>query len=146
MNYLKQLFRPPSATAPLPPLPEDFDTFEVLNIVGESFYQDALARHAGPRGREAKSHRVIVRIELEPTNPVDPMAVCVSIEGQLVGHLSRTDARRWHRQKLTSLYAEARIVGGWYRNREDQGSYGLLVFLPPETAALMHPYRRAPKA
>jgi hypothetical protein len=58
-----------------------------LEIVGESHYQDALARIAG--GRSGEPIQCPAEIYLQPDNPYDPNAVRVEIGGQVVGFLSR---------------------------------------------------------
>lgn len=64
-------------------------------VVGESFYQDALtrARSTGNWGDEG----VLVAAQLcaEPTNPHDPNAVRVAVRGETVGYLDRNDATRF---------------------------------------------------
>lgn len=51
-------------------------------IVGESFYQDAIARcRAGD----------VVKLCLEPDNPHDPLAIAVrTMSGEKIGHIART--------------------------------------------------------
>jgi len=61
-----------------------------LAIVGESFRQDTLEALGGgrtERGVERQGHQATLMPE--PTNPKDPAAIAVLIEGRLVGYLSR---------------------------------------------------------
>ena len=69
-----------------------YDGHETLEVVGESFHQDALWKIVGGRRAEPirfDTHAVLVP---EPDNPYDHNAVQVWIGGSPVGHLSRSDA------------------------------------------------------
>jgi hypothetical protein len=65
---------------------------EVLEVVGESHYQDHLWRIAG--GFTAQPVRNPIRALLipEPDNPYDPNAIRVVVDNGTVGYLSREDA------------------------------------------------------
>lgn len=118
----------------------------VVEVVGESFHQGDLERIGG--GRDTFGVRApdqLAGLLLEPTNPVDPEAVEVQIDGATVGHLSREDARAFRpildRLAVHDLHmgCHARLTGGWDRGGADQGSIGvrLLVGSPAELWAEM---------
>jgi hypothetical protein len=65
---------------------------DTLEVVGESFYQDALWQLVGGFCSERVSQPCRATLLPEPTNPYDKNAVEVLIDGHLVGHLSREDA------------------------------------------------------
>ena len=102
-----------------------------LEVVGESYRQDALHTLAGEDAPPDESVAMEVTAELvrEDDNPHDDHAVKVMIRGLHVGYLSRVAARRY--RKLTDAPAEvpALIVGGWYRGEEDRGYYGVRLAL-----------------
>lgn len=69
----------------------------LLPAVGESHYQRALEAICGRRGRSWTEVTCEVTAVLvpEPSNPYDPEAVMVTVDGRQVGHLSRADARAY---------------------------------------------------
>jgi hypothetical protein len=67
---------------------------EDLQVVGESFYQDALQRIAGAAVGERVRVDVIAVLMAEEDNQYDANAVSVWVDGLKVGHLSRGDAER----------------------------------------------------
>ncbi len=75
---------------------------------------------------------------LEGSNPYDPQAVRVDIDGKTVGYLSRPTARAFRQQVAagqpegTALPCKARIKGGWDRGPEDQGQFGVWLNLSLE--------------
>jgi hypothetical protein len=91
-------------------------TFAV-DVVGESFYQDALEAIAGRRTEHGWNLPARAVLVCENTNPHDPKAVRVEISDQLVGYLSRDRARK-HRQRYgqRTVHCAALIVGGWDRD------------------------------
>jgi len=105
-------------------------------IVGESHYQQALARIAGPKTE--KGHNCVISALLVPNdnNPRDRLAIAVLANGALVGHLSRDDARALRmRVKGTplvgcSLQLPGCIRGGWRRLDGTEGHYGIELDLP----------------
>ena len=69
--------------------PEHFEpsgdfTFEV---VGESFYQDALLRICGGRTERGHKKEVLTTLVQDDANPHDNMAIRVDVNGRTVGHL-----------------------------------------------------------
>jgi len=88
-----------------------------LDVVGESFRQDALWRLVG--GRRAQPVRQPVVAVLEPEdNEYDENAVAVLIDDQHVGYLSRANAARYRpgvealRERVGTVALHGVIVGG----------------------------------
>lgn len=99
----------------------------LVNVAGESHYQEALrAIDADARVRHA-TEAVLVR---EPENPHDPNAVMVQIDGRKVGYLPRAEAAAYGpmlqalAERGRSAAAEAVVAG-----RNDAGTSNLGVFL-----------------
>lgn len=67
-----------------------------LDVVGESFHQDAISAVSGRRGAEALSFDCVAVLVPEERNPHDPLAIAVQVDGRVVGHLGRQDARLYH--------------------------------------------------
>lgn len=114
----------------------------VVQVVGESFYQDTLERIAGGRFEESTRMRVTAVLYPEPDHPFDSSAVGVYVNGEKVGHLSREDAVLFQPQLLTLLEGakvatcDAQLKGGWSR-AESRGSFGIDVYLPDESGVPM---------
>lgn len=92
MGTLRRLLnlpeKPPRARPPAPT-----SNFEPrLSIVGESHYQPALLAITGSSAGQEVAHDCIAELLPEPTNPHDPNAVMVRVEGKCVGYLSRQNA------------------------------------------------------
>jgi hypothetical protein len=110
----------------------DLDKMFRLAIVGESHYQEALEEICGGERDDDGVDRVLnASLVLEDSNPYDPQAVRVDIDGKTVGYLSRPTARRF-RQEIaagqpagTTLPCKARIKGGWDRGAGDRGHFGV---------------------
>jgi len=109
----------------------DLDKMFQLAIVGESHYQDALEAICGERDDDGVDRVLNASLVLEGSNPYDPQAVRVDIDGKAVGYLSRPTARAF-RQRVaagqpegTALPCKARIKGGWDRGAGDQGHFGV---------------------
>ncbi|MDH4366146.1 MAG: bifunctional DNA primase/polymerase [Acidimicrobiia bacterium] len=112
----------------------------VVEVVGESRYQDDLLRLTGGR-RHYGGVRVSTIAQLVPEgdNRHDAGAVAVRINGLIVGHLGRLDARRL-RPLIDRIRAEhgqatcwAEIVGGWDRGAGDVGYFGVRLELGPDS-------------
>ncbi len=105
-----------------------------VNVVGESRYQRALTRLAGGKRRESQRIRTNGEVRREPNNPFDPNAVQVLIGGEVVGYLPREEAAKYAPvldQLPRAGYAcDAEIRGGW-RDGNDEGHFGVVVWLPP---------------
>jgi hypothetical protein len=88
---------------------------ELVNVAGESHYQDALRRITG---EGEVRHQTEAHLVPEPGNPHDANAVRVEIDGHKVGYLPRTLAGAYAgglaaivaRGRLSAC--EAAIVGG----------------------------------
>jgi HIRAN domain len=102
-----------------------------VEVVGESYYQDALDAICG--GKCEEGHQLLCQAELrpEPDNEYDEHAVAVHVDGRKVGHLSRADARK-RQAELLALRSRgkrpmcaAMITGGWWRGPADEGHYGV---------------------
>lgn len=79
-----------------PPDPSRIDRLAaLLEVVGESFHQDALARAAQNADLGDEGWLVAAQLCAEPANPQDPNAVRVNVAGETVGYLSRSDAVRF---------------------------------------------------
>lgn len=105
-----------------------------FNIVGESYYQEALDEIAGGK-KQDESHdlEVLATLGTQNSNPHDSMAVVVTIGGKCVGYLSREHAR-WLRGQFNSAdtvlwVVKAKIVGGWF-NETGEGHYGVRLDIP----------------
>jgi hypothetical protein len=111
--------------------PQLLPSGKTVEVVGESYYQDALDAVCG--GKCEDGHQVMCQAELrpEPHNEYDKNAVGVYVDGQKVGHLSRADANRLQRRLLSLRQrgklpmCRALITGGWYRGPGDEGHYGI---------------------
>lgn len=68
------------------------DGDELVNVAGESHYQEALRSISKPTTNAEVRFEVLAVLRPDPENPHDPNAVRVEIEGELVGYLSRDDA------------------------------------------------------
>jgi hypothetical protein len=71
--------------------PTRLDGRELVNVAGESHYQDALREIAGQDDGEVRLETTAALIP-EPSNPHDANAVRVEIDGRLVGYLPRASA------------------------------------------------------
>jgi hypothetical protein len=66
-----------------------------LEVVGESYRQDVLWRLSGRTLGERVECDIVAVLVPEPTNPVDPNAISVQIDGETVGYLRRATAREY---------------------------------------------------
>jgi hypothetical protein len=129
MGLLNRLFGRPSPTAVSQP--PRLGGEEPLQVVAESFYQDALWRLAG--GRTAAQVRCEVRavLEPEPLNPKDPNAIMVKIGGHCVGYLQKLDAAAYRPglerlKRAGPVELRGFIVGGGPR-RDGVGFLGVFL-------------------
>ena len=102
-----------------------------VEVVGESNYQDALGKVCGGRTEDGVDHDCTAVLRAEPTNPYDPNAIRVGVNGLLVGYLNRHAALAF-RPVADRLALEgkvgtcnATIVGGWDRSHGDRGHFGI---------------------
>jgi hypothetical protein len=107
-----------------------------FGIVGELHCQEALASICGGKSRNGHRHKEVALL-IPYENRRDKEAVGVLMgEEQLVGHLTRDDARRMRRALIAmglegcSLKVPALIVGGWDRGDGDEGHFGVKLDLP----------------
>lgn len=126
--YALSFVKRPEEMPPLriQPPPDRIGQFET-EVVGESYYQDALNEIAG--GKTIGGHDLIVeaRLIFEDDNKHDPMAVQVWIGAEPVGHLSRGQARKFRRDappNTRAFICRAKITGGW-RDGRSSGYYGV---------------------
>lgn len=107
----------------------------LVDVVGESHYQSALAAICGPRSEAGEYREVAAHLVLEDNNQYDANAVAVQINGRKVGHLDRANAlafRRWRSSAghpTADLTCPAVIIGGWDHGDGDPGSYGVVLDL-----------------
>ncbi len=137
-----------SATAPAAD-PISAPTFHIdgdgdfeQEVVGESYYQDALSAICGGHCDEGHEHECVATLVPEPDNPHDSNAVAVLIEGRKVGHLPRvaalvyTTALARHGNPAARFTCDAEIRGGWRRERRngqvDEGGFGVWLDLVGE--------------
>lgn len=104
-----------------------------VDVVGESQYQATLDELAGGKRRESQYISTNAELWREPDNPHDPNAVQVRIGGRLGGYLPRLEAERLAARMDAAgeqaVPCAAEIRGGW-RHGEDEGHYGVVVWLP----------------
>jgi hypothetical protein len=72
--------------------PRPWDGTKSISVVGESFYQPAIRRASGAPETGDWKFECEACLVPDPKNEVDPKAVRVEIDGELVGHLSRRNA------------------------------------------------------
>ena len=95
---------------------------EDLEVVGESYRQDALWSMCSSTPGDRVRHEVVALLLPEPQNPHDPNAIAVHIDGGLVGYLARDTAVQYG-PGLLALMARCGghvalpgwVVGGGYR-------------------------------
>jgi len=121
--------------------------YETLEVVGESFHQDALWNLVGGRGDPAQYVRseIVAVLTTEPDNPYDGNAVAVSIDGLKVGHPSREDARQYlpgllelQRKYCRPVALRGVIVGGGIRE-DGPGRLGVFLSHHPEDFGIVRP-------
>ena len=103
----------------------------LVNVAGESHYQEALREIVGSRGPGEVAVDTEAVLVPEPSNPHDPKAVMVQIDRKLVGYLPREEAVAYG-PTLAELagrgrtgLCEARIAG----RGDESGTSNLGVFL-----------------
>jgi hypothetical protein len=131
----KQSIKTPSE----PPLThwESLNEFE-FEIVGESFYQPALAALASPYDDSSLGSAIFKAVLVpEDNNRYDKLAVRVDINGLNVGHLSKDDARSFRRRlssrKKTGAVTscDAIITGGFTKRDGSQAHFGVRLDIKP---------------
>ena len=108
-----------------------------FEVVGESFYQNDIARLAGAHGEHSAEVQCIATLVLEDDNKHDPKAVAVIVGGRKVAHLSRDDARSFRRRlgakKLSgaTTTCDAMVVGGGTKRGGEKLMYGIKLDIKP---------------
>jgi len=109
-----------------------------LEVVGESFYQDALWEIVGGPSPNYTQEQVIAALVPQFENPWDNNSISVQIDGKVVGHLPRETAERYRpgilkamRDRNSAVALHGRVCGGGSRS-DRQGMLG--VFLDHDPA------------
>lgn len=106
---------------------------ELVNVAGESHYQDALRQITG-KGEGSVRQDATAHLIPEPENPYDPNAVRVEIDGMKVGYLPRALAGEYGAllgpiaARARVAACEALIAGG---RDDDSSTIGVFLRLPP---------------
>lgn len=106
-------------------------------IVGESFYQPAIAKIVESRPGDWRSETFEAMLVPDNNNEYDKLAVRVDIEGATVGHLSRENARKFRRRLSGKKMAgaitscDAMINGGFELDDGSMAFYGVRLDLKP---------------
>lgn len=98
----------------------DFKT----DVVGESYYFDTLEKcYFDPNALDCDGGKA-VRVQLikEPNNPHDKNAVAVYSEHGKIGHLSKVDAKKYH--KFMPDHLTATVDCRIWTSDPDEGIYG----------------------
>ena len=108
----------------------------VVEVVGESWRQDALELIGGGRGPSGvRNVDHVAGLLPEPDNPADPQAIAVQIDARLVGYLNHEDARAYRpvidRVLRQGLFAgcHASLTGGWDSRPGAAGAIGVRLHL-----------------
>jgi hypothetical protein len=104
----------------------------LINVAGQSRYQEILERVAGGERAHPAHRQVQAVLKLEPDNPYDPNAVGVYLGGEKVGYLPSPAADAFQ-PVVTQLAARGAfgactgtIIGG--RTRSDvEGHFGIVL-------------------
>jgi hypothetical protein len=110
---------------------------ETVEVVGESHYLPALLQLTGRRQQEHVRQEVVASLVPEPTNPYDPNAVSVHVDGRQVGYLSRHDAVAYA-SVIGGLASEGHVGAcrGWICGREGTPNLGVFLDLAAPHDAL----------
>lgn len=115
------------------PLRVDGDGSFGQPIVGESYYLDTFENLFGPRKARGVKRAMPAELVCEADNEHDPLAVSVRLDGGIVGHLSREDARLFRaKYDGRDVECDAQIRGGWDSGDGDEGDYGVMLDLALE--------------
>ena len=148
MGFLKRLLGPGDrgtdrGTAGRPSWMKDgmtaslFEGSELLEVKGESFYQDEIRHVVRSQGRE-----IAAILVPEPHNQYDPNAVAVWVAGLKVGHLSREDAAVYQQAIARLMAAEGQPIalsGQIFGGEADRPSLGVWLYHDPEDFGVMSP-------
>lgn len=110
-----------------------YDGTRKLSVVGESHYQETLARLSGAPSRGEHRYDCTALLVLEPDNPYDPKAVMVQVDEKCVGYLSRQNARRFGPkvQKMTEA-GEPTICLAFIGRGPDHPNLGISLRIPQD--------------
>jgi hypothetical protein len=105
---------------------------ELVAAVGESNFQETLSRVCGSSRWEDVRFDCIAALVREPNNPYDSNAISViQVEGQIVGYLSREDAKAYGPFVATHGVDACRArIAGRGPGSETQ-NLGIFLELPP---------------
>ncbi len=105
-----------------------------VQVVGESYRQDAIERVAGPRTSSGASiSHVTAQLVREPKNKHDRNAVAVLVGGEHCGYIAKEQAPTFGPvvDELKAMgrpaTCQADVTGGWDQGGDDVGSYGLVL-------------------
>ena len=108
-----------------------------FEVVGESNYQGAISKLAGVHGTDGANLHCVASLIPENLNRHDPKAVAVKIQGEVIGYLSRDDARSFRRRLAQKKFSgatttcDACIVGGGIRKSGERLFYGVRLDIKP---------------
>lgn len=116
---------------------ESLGEFE-FEIVGESFYQSALAALASSYDQVSLKNSVFKAMLVpDDNNKYDKQAVRVDINGLTVGHLSKDDARSFRRRLSSKKKSkavsscDAIITGGFLKKDGSRAHFGVKLDIKP---------------
>jgi hypothetical protein len=114
-----------------------YDDCKRIDVVGESFYQQALLEVTGCEGSGSFGYECSAEMVLDPENPHDKFAVRVEVEGKLVGHLKRGTARNINK-RLRELKADGghAICMAYVGRGSDSPNLGVVLHVPYDCAIL----------
>jgi HIRAN domain len=107
-----------------------------VEVVGESHHQDALVAITGRTEFVDVLHECVALLIPEPSNPHDPNAVAVHIEGHHVGYLSREEAPEYG-VLLRALWAAGKaptcvaVIAGHGEETATTRNMGVFLHLAP---------------
>jgi hypothetical protein len=105
-----------------------------IDVVGERFYRAAMERIVGtPPRKMAVIQPAPVILKREPENSVDPQAVAVTIQGEVVGHLSAEDAAHFAPEldRVEAAGAVALVQGSlWCKTTEEGLMSNVRIMIP----------------
>jgi hypothetical protein len=104
--------------------PVPAENAQEIDVVGERFYRAAMERIVGtPPLNMAVIQPTPVFLKREPQNPVDPKAVAVIIQDEVVGHLSAADAAHFAPEldRVEAAGALTLVQGSLWCKSTDEG-------------------------
>lgn len=106
-----------------------------LEVTGESHFVQNFERICGPRCEDGEDREVDAQLVPDDTNPYDRNAVQVQVQGLQVGWLGKQDAKVFRTRAAADgwqlpVSCRGRITGGWEREEEEPGHYGIRLDFP----------------